>query len=201
MHENKKIVTSGKMTSSLIISWIVDGLLLGFLYSFIIVSIGQTIKSTVVLSLISVILQGIIAILVWKIATSSAFKKKTISFQDVSKVMKNLIIFTIIIILINLGTGISDANTAIDEALESDVNLKLYEDTLNKYSQFIDDESIIQEYEQKRDNRIKEIKTEVYTYAIIYNAGLLIVHLLVLPLEKKFILKYVRKEEVEVINF
>ena len=189
------------MTSSLIISWIVDGLLLGFLYSFIIVSIGQTIKSTVVLSLISVILQGIIAILVWKIATSSAFKKKTISFQDVSKVMKNLIIFTIIIILINLGTGISDANTAIDEALESDVNLKLYEDTLNKYSQFIDDESIIQEYEQKRDNRIKEIKTEVYTYAIIYNVGLLIVHLLVLPLEKKFILKYVRKEEVEVINF
>lgn len=185
--ENKEIVTSGKITQSLIGNWLLWGLVLGILYSFIYNLITSSIESMVVLALVTIVLQGITAILVWNCSTSSSFKKKTISYNDVPKVMKNLVIFTIVICAVTAIYNISNVHSTIDKAIESNYQLKFSESML---SYLYDDEEMA-EYQVEKEKAIKELKGKMYTYLIILEIGLTAVYLGVLPLEKKYILKYV----------
>lgn len=185
--ENKELVTSGKMTQSLIGNWLLWGLLFGIIYSFIYSLIASSIESMVAIALVSIVLQGITAILVWKFSTSSSFKKKTISYDDIPAVMKNLVIFTIVICVITAMYNISTVNTTIDEVIESNYQLNFSESMM---SYLYDDEEIA-EYQAEKEKAIEELKDKFYTYLIVLEIGLTAVYLAVLPLEKNYILKYV----------
>ena len=186
--ENKELVTSGKITQLLIGHWLLWGIVFGFLYSIIFRLITSNMESIVIVAIIAIIFQGIIAFIVWKLSTLSSFNKKTIVYDDVSKVMKNLTIFTIVICIFNGIYNFYAVNSSIDEALQSDYKLK-YTESMMSY--FYNDTQM-EEYQAQKEEMIKETKSKLYTYLIILEVGLTAVYIAVLPLEKKEILKYVR---------
>ena len=185
--ENKKVITSGDMTKDLIGNWLLWGILYGFIYSVVFSSISTYIESIVLKAVVAVIIQGVIAIMLWKSSTSSAFKKRTISYNDVPKVMKNLVIFTIIICIINAAYNIVSTNSSIDKAIKSNSELKYTESIMSS----IYTKEEIEEYKKEKEKIIEEEKRKSYMYVIIMQVGLTAVYLGVLPLEKKEILKYV----------
>lgn len=186
--EDKELVTSWKITQSLIGNWLSWGIVFGVLYSIIFSLITSKMESMVLVAIIAIIFQGIIAFIMWKLSTSSSFKKKTIVYDDVPKVMKNLIIFTIVICIFNGIYNISTVNSSIDEALQSDYKLKYTESMMS----YLYNDAQMEEYQSQKEEMIKETKSKLYTYLIISEIGLTAVYLAVLPLEKKEILKYVR---------
>ena len=187
--ENKEVVTSGKMTQLLIGYWLLWGIVVGILYNVIFSLITAKIESMVLVAILAIIFQGIIVFVVWKLSTSSSFKKKTIEYNDVPNVMKNLVIFTVIICVITAIYNISSVNSRIDKALESNNKLKYMESFMSYY--YSDTE--MAEYQKQKEETINKAKNEAYTYLIILEIGLTIVYLAVLPLEKKEILKYVQE--------
>lgn len=186
--EDKEVVTSGKITQALIGNWLLWGIVFGFLYSIIFSLITSKMESMVFVAIIAIIFQGIIAFIVWKLSTSSSFKKKTIVYDDVQKVMKNLIIFTIVICIFNGIYNASTVNSSIDEALQSNYKLKYTESMMSSFY----NDTQMKEYQTQKEEMIKEAKSKLYTYLVILEIGLTAVYLAVLPLEKKEILKYVR---------
>lgn len=186
--EDKELVTSGKITQALIGNWLLWGIVFGFLYSIIFGLITSKMESMVLVVIIAVIFQGVIAFIVWKFSTSSSFKKKTIDEEDVPKVMKNLIIFTIVICVLNGIYNFSTVNSSIDEALQSNYKLKYSESLMSSFY----NDSQMKEYQAQKEEMLKEVKSQLYIYLIILEIGLTAVYLAVLPLEKKEILKYVK---------
>ena len=144
-------------------------------------------ESFVLKAIIAVVAQGIIAIIVWKLSTSSSFKKRTISYNDVPTVMKNLIVFTIVICILTGIYNIASANSSMDKAINSDYKLKFSESMM---SRIYSDEQMTQ-YNKEKEKAIAEAKRKANTYLVILEIGLTAVYLAVLPLEKKEILKYV----------
>ena len=185
--ENKEMVSASKMSQHLMGNWCLWGLLYGYIYSFAFAVITRFMESIVLKAIIAVVAQGIIAIIVWKLSTSSSFKKRTISYNDVPEVMKKLIIFTIVICIITGISNISSVNSSIDEAVNSDFKLK-YTESMMSY--LYNDEQMA-EYNKQKEKAIAEAKSKAYTYLVILEIGLTAVYLAVLPLEKKEILKYV----------
>lgn len=185
--ENKQMISAGKMSQYLIGNWLLWGLLFGYIYSFAFSLITNSIESLVLKAIIAVIAQGVIAIIVWKLSTSSSFKKRTISYNDVRTVMKNLIIFTIVICILTGIYNIASVNSSIDETIKSDYKLKFTESIM---SSIYSDEQMAQ-YNKEKEKAIAEAKSKANTYLVILEVGLIAVYLAVLPLEKKEILKYV----------
>lgn len=185
--ENKEMVSAGKMSQHLMGNWLLWGLLFGFIYSFVFVLITNSMESLVLKAIIAVITQGIIAIIVWKLSTSSSFKKRTISYNDVPTVMRNLIIFTIVICVLTGIYNITSVNSSMDKAINSDYKLKFSESMM---SRIYSDEQMA-EYNKEKEKAIAEAKSKANMYLIILEVGLTAVYLAVLPLEKKEILKYV----------
>ena len=72
--ENKELVTSGKITQTLIGNWLLWGIVFGMIYSFIYKLIASSMESMVGVAVVAIVLQGITAILVWKCSTISSFK-------------------------------------------------------------------------------------------------------------------------------
>lgn len=184
--ENKEIATSGKMSLYLIGYWLLWGIPLGIIYTFLFSIISHSISSLLLQAIISIVLQGIMAIILWKLSTSSAFKKRTISSEDVSTVIKNLLIFTIAICMLTAINNISKVNSQIDNAINSNFELKLRENMMTR----LYNEKQINEYNQKKEKAISDVKSQLYTYLIILEIGLTVVYLSVLPIEKKELLKY-----------
>lgn len=181
--EDKEIVTSGKITQALIGNWLLWYIVFGFLYIIILSLITSKMESMVLVEIISVIFQVIILFIVWKLSTFFSFKKKTIVYNDISKVMKNLIIFTIAMCIFECIYGVSTVNSSIEKALQSDYEIKM---------SFFHNDTEMKEYQKQKEEMIKEIKSKKYTYIIISEIGITAVYLAMLPLEKKEILKYVR---------
>ena len=189
--ENKEIVSSGKISQQLMCYWLLWGLLVGLIYTFIFSLINVAIESIIIEAILAVILQGIIAIIVWKLSTSSSFKKKTISYNDVPIVMRNLIIFTIVICIITGIYHFLSVDSSMDEFINSNYELK-YNERMMSYL-YTDEE--MDKYNKEKEKIIEETKSKVYTYLVIIEIGLTAVYLGVLPLEKREILKYVNMEE------
>ena len=185
--ENKEMASAGKISQRLMGYWLLWGLLFGLIYSFSFALISNLVESIVVKVIIAVIAQGGLDIIVWKLSTSSAFKKRTMSKTDVPTVMRNLIIFTIIVCIFTGIYNFFSANTAMDEAINSNYKLKLYE---NMMSRVYSDEQMA-EYNKEKAKLIADAKKQANTYVIMLEIGLAAVYLGVLVLEKKEILKYV----------
>ena len=182
--ENKELVSSGKITQSLIGYWLLWGIVFSIFYSIVLGILSSFIRSTTVIAIISVILQGTVAFLIWKFSTYSSFKKKTISYNDVSKVMRNLIIFTVIVCLINGAYNFLQINNSINKAMSA-------KSVSNLGESFYKTESLKAIYEELEQKAIDNFKKQSYTRLAILEIGLTVMYLAVLPLEKKEILKYI----------
>ncbi|HCC04101.1 MAG TPA: hypothetical protein DEP51_04520 [Clostridiales bacterium] len=185
--ENKKIVSSGKMSQLLIGYWLLWGLLCGFIYSIMFSLITDSMESLVLKAIIAVIAQGITAIILWKLSTSTSFKKRTILNNDVPTVMRNLVIFTIVICIISAIYNIVAVNSSIDKAINSDYRISINERMISAFY----NEKQMDEYNRNKEKAISDAKEKANMYLIILEIGLTVVYLAVLPLEKKELLKYV----------
>lgn len=185
--ENKEMATTKKITQELIGGWFLWGILFGIIYSIVYNLITHSIESLIAKAIIAIIMQGIIAFLIWKFSTKTTFKKRTMSSDNVPTVMKNLIIFTVIICVINGIYNFFEVNTIINESIDSSYELKYTESMMS----YLYDEDEIAEYNKQKQDVIAEAKNQVYNYLVIIEIGLTAVYLAVLPLEKKEILKYV----------
>lgn len=185
--ENKEFATTKKITQELIGGWLLWGILFGIIYSIVYNLITHSMESLILKAIIAIIMQGIIAFLIWKFSTKSTFKKRTMSYNDVPTVMRNLIIFTVIICVINGIYHFSEVNDTIDKAVNSDYKLKYTESMMS----YLYNDEQIEEYNKQKEDAIAEVKSQAYTYLVIIEIGLTAVYLAVLPLEKKEILKYV----------
>ena len=179
--ESKELVSPKKMSQLLIGNWLVWGLLVEIIYSVVFSLIIDSIESLVLKAIIAVILQEIITIVIWKISIVSAFKKRTISYNDVPYVMKSLIIFTIVVCALTCIYNIASVNSLVKDYIDSDYKLQIGESFM---SRFYDDDEMA-EYNKEKENAISEVKNKVYTYAVILEIWLTLVYLAVLPLEKK----------------
>lgn len=182
----RKFVTTGKMTGELIGGYIIYGFLFGLLYSIIITITSEYIESSILKLILSIVLQGITVYIVWKFSIKSAFKKMTIHTHEVSKVMKNLIIFTIVICLLTGIYNFKKVSSNFDEEIDSNIGLILND----RYASYLYDDEEMEEYKSKKEKTISDAKAKLYGYLAVLQIGLLAVYLGVLPLEKKIMLKY-----------
>lgn len=94
--ENRTIVSTKQMTKQLIIQKILWEIPFSLLHNFLIELIGKLYFPLLEIVLL-ILLQIAIAFLTWKFSISASFAKETLaSTDDVSILMKNLIIFTFI---------------------------------------------------------------------------------------------------------
>jgi len=185
--ENKEVATAKKITQELIGGWFLYGILFGIVYSIINALIITSIESLFLKTIIVIIIQGIISVLIWKCSTQSTFKKRTMSYNDVPTVMRNLIIFTIVICIISGLYNYYNINNTIDKSIDSDYQLQYTEKSL---SRILDSEQM-DKYNKQKEEAIAKVKSQVYIYFAITEISLTAVYLLVLRIEKKEILKYV----------
>lgn len=185
--ETKEVATSGKITQELIGGWFLYGIIYGIIYRIIANIVLATVESKIIQAIIVIILQGITVFFVWHSSIASTFKKRTMYYNDVSNLMKNLTIFTIIICVINGIYNYSKVDSAINDALDSNYELKFAERTMS----YLYDEDQMAEYQKLKEEKIEEAKKQLYVYLTLLEIGLTAVYLIVLPLEKKEILKYV----------
>lgn len=183
--ENRNLVSSKKMTQTLIGNWFVWAVITSVVYSILYNNITSLVNSAVLSAIIAILLQGFMVCVIWKFSTSSSFKKSTIAHDDVPVLMKNLLIFTIIICLVSAVYKFSNVKSILQEKIDSDYQLKLSESLITS----IYTEEQIAEYEKQKEEKIKEVEHQLYIYLAIVEIGLTSVYLLALPLEKRNILR------------
>ncbi len=186
--ENKEIATIRTITGELIGGFLIYGIPFAILYRIIFALISKVIpsESLIITAIVAIVLHGLIAFFVWKCSIATTFRKRAISRNDVSTVMRNLFIFTVILCFINAIINFSDVNQKIDQSINSNVNLQLSENFM-KY--MYNDEQMAQ-YQVEKEKAIDEAKTKLYTYWAVLEIGLLVVFLGVVPLQKRSILKH-----------
>ena len=109
-----------------------------------------------------------------------------IETESVKIVIRNLIIFTIIICLIHALINFIQVNKTVEKEINSNEGIRISE-TYMKY--LYSDEEIAQ-YEAEKEKIINETRTKTYIYLVIFEIVLLAVYIGVVPLQKKAILKY-----------
>ena len=186
--ENKQVATVRTITGELIGGFILYGIVFGILYSFVYSAITNRISedSLILTAMIAIILQGITVFCIWRCSIATTFRKRLIETNDVKTVMKNLVIFTIILCVITAMMNFAQVNETVEKTINSDAGVIMSEN----YMKYLYDDEEIAQYEAEKEKVINEVKGKVYTYLAVLEIGLLIVYLGVVPLQKKAILKY-----------
>ena len=184
--ENKQVATVRTITGELIGGFILYGIVFGILYSFIYSAITNRISedSLILTAIIAIIFQGITVFCVWRCSIATTFRKRLIETNDVKIVMKNLMIFTVIICFLTALINFAQVN----ETVENEINSSLMVSEM--YMQYLYDDDEIAQYEEEKEKARSETKTKLYTYLAVLEIGLLAVYLGVVPLQNKAILKY-----------
>jgi len=185
--ENKQVATVRTITGELIGGFILYGIIFGILYSFIYSAITNRISedSLILTVIIAIILQGITVFCVWRCSIVTTFRKRLIETDDVKTVMKNLMIFTVIICFLTALINFAQVNETVENEINSSLTVS------EMYMQYLYDDDEIAQYEAEKEKIISETKSKLYTYLAVLEIGLLAVYLGVVPLQKKAILKYV----------
>ena len=192
---NKEIVTSGKMTVSLAVKWLLWGIVFGIVLKFVYALTVSFVSPLA--SIITMLLQVVMVYLAWKLSIKEAFEKKTINYYDVKKVMRNLIIFMVVVCILSSALSFITTSKEVDEIAKSE--LKYVERVFN-------DDVMTEEYIELKENAIKQkeqaiekYRKDTYTQLIVSEIIWTIVFFAVLPLAKKEILKYVSYQETSVV--
>ena len=182
--EEKEISNVGTITSELIGRFIIYGILFSIIYSGIL-SVFST-ESLIFTAIIVIILQGITLFCTWRCCIAATFKKRLIDKKDIKIVMKNLIIFTIILWIITGLINFSSVSEELNEKINSNTYLMLSESYIKHYY----DDNEFAKYQAEKEKIINQAKNELYTYVIVLEIGLLPIYLGMVPLQKKIIFKY-----------
>lgn len=187
--ENKEVATVRTITGELIGGFLLYGIVFGILYSIVYTTISNRIPSDslILTAIISIILQAITVFCVWRCSIATTFRKRAIDNNDVKKVMKNLIIFTVIICFISALMNFSEVNKKLKN-LDKTIEAKLMLSEVFMEYQYNSDE--IEKYQDEKEKAISEAKTKLYTYLGVLEIGLLAVYLGVVLLQKKAILRH-----------
>ncbi len=186
--ENKQVATVRTITGELIGGFILYGIVFGILYSFIYSAITNRISedSLILTAIIAIIFQGITVFCVWRCSIATTFRKRLIETNDVKIVMKNLMIFTVIICFLTTLMNFAQVNETVEDAINSNANVMMAE----SYMKYLYDDEEIAQYEAEKEKIVNETKGKLYVYLAVLEIGLLAVYLGVVPLQKKAILKY-----------
>ena len=182
---HKEVTTIRKATGELKGGFLLYGIPFGILYSLIYNHIVNKIvgDSYIAMIIITIILQGIIVFFIWQSSTATTFKKRALYREDVSIVMRNLTIFTIIISVVSAITNFNEVNSKFDRLEKS------YDSLSYMFKSYDDDQ--LKQYQEKKQKIVDEAKSRLYGYLAVLDVGLFVVYLGVLPFEKKFLLKHV----------
>ena len=186
--ENKQVATVRTITGELIGGFILYGIVFGILYSFIYSAITNRISedSLILTAIIAIILQGITVFCVWRCSIATTFRKRLIETDNVKSVMKNLMIFTVIICFLTTFMNFARVNETVEDAINSNTSVMMSE----TYMQYLYDDEELAQYKAEKEKIISETKTKLYTYLAVLEIGLFGIYLGVVPLQKKAILKY-----------
>lgn len=184
----RQLVTAGAITKKLILGYFLFGILFGLVYSLAYLIISAIFPSMIMNLILAIILQGVTVFCVWRCSINIAFEKKTIKRYDVSTVIKNMSIFTIIICLISAIFNFAEIGGSFEEnvnkELDSNVGLRLTE----RYMEMLDSEAY-QEYQKELEKEISKAKTQLYGYTFALEAGLLVTYLVVVHMQRRTLLE------------
>jgi len=184
----KQLVTAGAITRELILGYILFGILFGFAYGFVYSILSAIFPGMIMKLILAIVLQGLTAFGIWRCSINTAFKKKTIKRYDVSTVIKNMSIFTIIICLVSAILNFAEIGGSFEETvnkeLDSNVGLRLTE----RYMEMLDSEAY-QEYQKELEKEISKAKTQLYGYTFALEAGLLVTYLVVVHMQRRTLLE------------
>ena len=179
--EEKKVADVRTIMGELIGGFFLYGFLFAIIYNMLMIPFLKT-DSYILVGIMTVIIQGIGAFLIWQFSIRTTFRKRAINYSDVQTVIKYLLIFTVIICVVNgiyTYSSFKKKETAISETL----------DTYGRLIGSITEENEMTDYKELREEYDKKVK-EIYTCIAIVEIGLLIVYLGAVPLQKSTIEKY-----------
>lgn len=137
-------------------------------------------------AIIAIILQGITTFCIWRCSIATTFRKRLIDRNDVQTVMKNLMIFTVILFIISGLMNYLEVNEKVEKTINSNASVILSE----SYMKYWYDDDEMAQYQAEKEKVISETKTKLYAYLTVLEIGLLAIYLGVVPLQKKAIQKY-----------
>ena len=172
---HKEVTTIRKATGELIGGFLLYGIPFGILYSLI---YNHIVNKIVGDSYIAMIIITIIVFFIWQSSTATTFKKRALYREDVSIVMRNLTIFTIIISVVSAITNFNEVNSKFDRLEKS------YDSLSYMFKSYDDDQ--LKQYQEKKQKIVDEAKSRLYGYLAVLDVGLFVVYLGVLPFEKKY---------------
>lgn len=183
--ENKEVASVRTVTGELIGGFFLYGILFGVLYSIIFYFVSKVIPedSYMLSAIISVILNGFLSFITWRCSIFTTFRKRTINQFDINTVMRNLIVFIIIIYIINTAFNFKNINDKLNQLINSNSSFA------EKYMDYFYDDDEIKKYQEEKEKTIKEVKNKLYPSFILLNSGLLAVNIVIVLMQKKYISK------------
>lgn len=159
----EKIVDAKKATENLSGIYIIVYMVVYFIYEILISNklselLGQNI-SLVIFGLIIGIVQGLLIFLVWEISMRIAFRKYRITEQDLKKVVKNIYKIAIGVCALVVISNFVTMQSKLQQEIESDYSLKAYDSMYRS----IYSEKEYQEYLEKKEETIDELKKDFYS--------------------------------------
>lgn len=184
--KNKKVLTANQMIGELLLSLTIYGLIFYIVYYIAINLIKNHIGNNyLLLSLTIVVLQAIIAFLIFTLSNKKALKKGRIYKNDVSKIISSIsIVIIILVVILGLGT-FANVESAMNEAVENNFGLQYREKLLS----YIYDEDEMAIYNSEKEKAIKEAKQQVYSFTAIVEIWICAIYTSAIFLEKKFLYK------------
>lgn len=184
--KENKILTANQMIGELLLSLVLYGVISFVLYRIIYALTYKYFTENqqyVLLAFFVIGLQALMVFVMFKLGNRKAFKKGNIYKEDVSKVMSNISFVIIVLLLLQAFSIFASVDTVIDTTIEEDFSMK-YRETLLSYL-YDEDEMAI--YQVEKEKAIKQAKNQMYQYLAIVEAGICVVYISAIFLEKKYL--------------
>ncbi len=190
---NKQTSTPKEITKSLIGNWLAWYIILYIIYYVVINYMLVPIvgESYLLQVIIAVILQVLMVFCAWFMSTKFAFKSRRIARDDVKVVMRNLIIFSVVVCVANGIYAFIQVEANFNDVVNSDYGLRIRE---KKMEQIYSDQEMSEYYQQKSE-MVAEVKNRFYINFAIFELATTAVFLGFLPIEKKMISKHISEKD------
>ena len=192
---NKKLITADIAIRELIGNWLLWALILHFINFILIKVITDHIKVEIIQLIFALLLHSITIFYIWKISTEKTLKNKMFKYNELSKIMKGITIFTIIICIIMAVVNFYIIGESFEETINEAKKIDISIETI-----FSENEK--NNFKQNTKNTIIEVKHKIYTYLISFQILVTIIYLYMVIVEKKRLLNYIAIDQdyVEHIN-
>ena len=176
--EEKEVGTIKKITTELIAGHFVYDVLFFIVYRVIqIVLLGVIGSSVIGNAIFSIIGTAFIAYFAWKYSIKSTFKKRSIASSDIKIVMRNILIYAIIVAVLICVVRFVDIKSQLDEAEKS---FNRIASSLNSNTE------VVHPYKKELD----DAKSRIYLYSSLITIGQVVVFIGMVPLQKNKIKQY-----------